>query len=485
MSAATWRRRRLGGNRAAVMSAFAVAAVAHVAVAGVATATGALGGFSFAAPPSAPKATVAATPRARLAPSCDGDALLAVGARSLLCVSPFVDDRAACVTELRNRLESDRLRCHLDQLEAALVSITPIDVDKIPQITPEMLLDDLTPPPPEPPPPPPPELVAMAQPPPPPPPPEAGPPEPPKQRDEQIVEVARPSDSQPPPDTRLLSEFDSRVERQTVARGAVDEPMTAKPGAKELEIKPDPRDPSSSKPPDVEGRRDDAPREPGKLSMRMPGPRKPSELAQDAKTVGALDGALGPRGDGNRLARGNALFAAEARERGPEPGQEGGGGGTDAIPDLRPSADVLERAAGGGSVDHLEDVEAGDETALNSRSSVYAIFFNRLKRRVAQEWAPQPLWQRHDPNLNVYGFKDRNTRVRVTLTPMGELLKIIVIEPSGVAFLDDEAVRAFRAAEPFPNPPGGLVDASGGITFTFGFHVSLSGNRTSWRFFRQ
>ena len=77
------------------------------------------------------------------------------------------------------------------------------------------------------------------------------------------------------------------------------------------------------------------------------------------------------------------------------------------------------------------------------------------------------------------------TRVRVTLSPAGDLLKLIVVEPSGVDFLDDEALRAFRASQPFPNPPAGLVDSSGNIVFTFGFHVSLSGNRTSWRFFRE
>jgi TonB family protein len=269
-----------------------------------------------------------------------------------------------------------------------------------------------------------------------------------------------------------------------VARGTVDEPMTAKPKPGDLKVVPDPREAASSKPPDVAGSRADAPRAPGLLSMRDAGPRKPSEIAQEARTVGVLDGLDARRGNGLGLARGNSRFAAEARERALTPSEGGGGGGTDAIPDLRPSPDVLERAAGGGSVDYLDDIDVGDETQLNSRASVYASFFNRTKRSVAQQWHPGELWQRFDPALNVNGIKDRITRVRVTLSASGDLKQIIVIEPSGVGYLDDEAVRAFRAAAPFPNPPAALV-TTGSMTFNFGFHVSVSGNRTDWRFFRE
>ncbi len=480
------RRRRAAGGRGAVLGALAVATRAHVALAGAAGATGVLTGWSFTAAATSTRPAAPAIPRPPLRPSCDADALLVAGARAVVCASPFVDQGARCLVDVGNRLESDRLRCHIDQLEAALVSIAPIDIDKIPPIDPEMLLDEeaqLQPAPP-----PVPELIALAaqQPPPPPPPPPPTPPAAQAPRlEEQVVEVAQPPSDVVPDNARFLAEQNSRVERQTVARGAVDEPMTAKPSAKELEIKPDAREPSSSKPPDVAGQRADAPRAPGLLSMRAAGPRKPSEVAQDARTAGPLDGATGPRGDGSRRARGNSLFAAEARQRAIAPGDGGGGGGTDAIPDLRASQDVLERVAGGGSVDHLEDVDVGDETSLSSRQFVYASFFNRAKRSVAQVWHPAEVFDRHDPTLMVNGFKDRTTRVRVTLSPSGELINIIVTEPSGFSYLDDEGVRAFRAAQPFPNPPPGLINAAGVISFTFGFHVSVSGNRTDWRFFRE
>ncbi|MBK7539614.1 MAG: energy transducer TonB, partial [Myxococcales bacterium] len=155
-------------------------------------------------------------------------------------------------------------------------------------------------------------------------------------------------------------------------------------------------------------------------------------------------------------------------------------------PNLRPTDEVLERAIGGGNVDHLEDIQEGDETALSAKRWVFATFFNRLKRQVAQNWEPGGVWRRKDPSGTVFGFKSRITEVRVSLSPKGEVAKIQVIGPSGVAELDEEAVRAFRAAAPFPNPPEGLVTASTGlITFEFAFHFEIGRPSTSWRMIRR
>jgi TonB family protein len=116
---------------------------------------------------------------------------------------------------------------------------------------------------------------------------------------------------------------------------------------------------------------------------------------------------------------------------------------------------------------------------------VFASFFNRMKRRVHQNWDPVSIWHRHDPTGQVYGYKTRITRVRVTLDAAGTLTHIVVSSASGVDLLDDEAVRAFRAAQPFPNPPGGLVDPTGKITFEFGFHLQIGGGqKATWKIFR-
>ena len=126
---------------------------------------------------------------------------------------------------------------------------------------------------------------------------------------------------------------------------------------------------------------------------------------------------------------------------------------------------------------------AGDETAVNSKRWVHASFFNRLKRQVAQNWDPASVWRRRDPTGAVYGSKSRVTKVRVSLSRKGEVENIVVTTPSGVTALDEEAVRAFRSAGPFPNPPEGLVQKDNLITFPFGFFFEIGGNTShlTWR----
>ena len=103
---------------------------------------------------------------------------------------------------------------------------------------------------------------------------------------------------------------------------------------------------------------------------------------------------------------------------------------------------------------------------------------------VAQNWEPWKVYQTRDPSGNVYGHKTKVTRVQVSMKPSGVLAKIYVVDGSGVDFLDDEAVRAFQAAGPFPNPPMALVDsATNLITFQFSFHVEI-GKDNGWKIFR-
>ncbi|MCA9678351.1 MAG: TonB family protein, partial [Myxococcales bacterium] len=165
-------------------------------------------------------------------------------------------------------------------------------------------------------------------------------------------------------------------------------------------------------------------------------------------------------------------------------GQGGAGGGAPRAPNLRPTDEILERVAGGGSVDHVEDVDEGDENAFNSKRWVFASFFNRVKRQVAQNWDPAGVWRREDPDGSVYGFKSRETHVKVSLDSRGQLAKIVVVGASGVQALDDEAIRAFRASGPFPNPPAQLINSDGRISFTFGFFFEIGERRSTWKIYR-
>jgi TonB family protein len=125
--------------------------------------------------------------------------------------------------------------------------------------------------------------------------------------------------------------------------------------------------------------------------------------------------------------------------------------------------------------------DANDDTAKAAKRWIYASYFNRLKRKVADAWHPNKLWRRIDPTRTVYGPENRVTEVRVSLSRSGELTAILVISPSGVMELDDEALHAFRVAAPFGPLPEGLAGRDGQITFQFSFSFQVDGQRLQWR----
>jgi TonB family protein len=420
-----------------------------------------------------------------LVASCKGDALLASSARISMCYAPWHADVDQCIDEAQTRMWMDLSSCQArDQSAIAAVSmLSPKQIDKLKSIDPEPLLEmpkDQPPPPkpPEVPKPQPaqPQQQVQAQ------------PRPTPTRPQQVVETVKPSQEEAPDNARFLAEYNTRVDHQTVARGAVKEPMIAKSKPEELTAKQDPKEASVKERPEdrPRGTNEKAPDVPGTLSMRNPGAQSPAEVQQDMKTHGTVGGATGPVAlDGYMARRGDGAIEQQHKDRSEIPkGQNGAGGGAPEVPNLKPSQDVLERALGGGSVDHLEEIDSGDETALSAKRWIYASFFNRLKRQVAQNWDPASVWRRNDPNGQVYGYKTRVTEVRVSLSAKGELAKIVVTGPSGVGELDDEAVRAFHASAPFPNPPPELAAKDGLIVFAFSFYFEIGTPHTSWRVVR-
>ncbi|HEU0030023.1 MAG TPA: TonB family protein [Kofleriaceae bacterium] len=423
---------------------------------------------------------------ADLETKCSGDVLLATTARAAGCLAPWKSDAAQCLEDIEMMMWMDMSACRVESgatTPIAMAMLEPKQTEKLTPIDPEPLLEEMKQQPPEPKPMPQPQPQQQQQPPPPPPP----PPPQVQRRPQQIVETAKPDQEKEPENARFLAEHNTSVEKQKVARGARNEEMIAKSKPEDLKATLKPKDdPSMQKPPDQDpGKNPKAPPVPGSLAMRQPGAPAPSQVAQDQRTKGANNDAKGPIvSDGFIPRRGDAAIEQQRHDPGElTKGQGGAGGGQPQVPNLKPTQDQLERALGGGSVDHLEEVESGDETALSAKRWVYASFFNRLKRQVAQNWDPQTVWRRTDPNGTHHGFKTRVTEVRVTLGAKGQLDKIVVTNPSGVQELDDEAVRAFHAAAPFPNPPDGLVK-DGHITFAFSFFFEIGAPRTSWRVIR-
>jgi TonB family protein len=169
-----------------------------------------------------------------------------------------------------------------------------------------------------------------------------------------------------------------------------------------------------------------------------------------------------------------------------EVSQEAGASSNSGKKGLRGSAQDLARTFGRrGSLDSLEDVEEGNENLLNTKRTKFASFFNRVRNAVAQHWHPEVVHAARDPYGKIYGSKTRTTRLRISLNQDGSVHRIWVDRPSGVDYLDEEAIRAVRAAAPFTNPPRQLMDPeSGMVDFQFNFILMIDGSKRIFRYKR-
>ena len=68
-----------------------------------------------------------------------------------------------------------------------------------------------------------------------------------------------------------------------------------------------------------------------------------------------------------------------------------------------PSQAVMDKIIGAAPNDHLQDVEEGEGTFLNTREWKYASFFNRVKQSVGMHWDPNAQLRRRDPTGSIYG----------------------------------------------------------------------------------
>lgn len=292
----------------------------------------------------------------------------------------------------------------------------------------------------------------------------------------QVVEIPPPPREEVPDDSRLLSDYNSKVEKEMVsANNRPPSPAMKKSdrrlispgdddqGSAEAQQRSKSKSANRYSPQEREGTAEREGRKPGERV-------KKASAVERAKTPSKT-----------KLVEGEGPFTAggeEPEERAtPSPGDGGGPVGGAPEPEswraLLPTMGPEELARQDGSIDHLDDVDKGAETFLNTRDYKYAWFFNRVKRGVAQRWRAVEAHRRNDPYGRIHGVRDRRTVVEVTLSSTGQLEDIIVTNDSGVAFLDDAAVTAFEEAAPFPNPPDGLKDPDGKIRFRFAFFLEI------------
>jgi TonB family protein len=161
---------------------------------------------------------------------------------------------------------------------------------------------------------------------------------------------------------------------------------------------------------------------------------------------------------------------------------EGVGPGSLALRDFKPRYDALQpSAARSGSAmerDYLPLPES-DRSRINALQSTYWSFFDRAKSRLQRNWNPARVFRRFDPDFRKLG-SERTTVVKITLQQDGAILEAAVSRSSGLDFLDQEALRALRAAKPFNNVPPGMLDQFGRATFEWAFVVTPEGSSTRW-----
>ncbi|HXT97333.1 MAG TPA: energy transducer TonB [Polyangia bacterium] len=273
----------------------------------------------------------------------------------------------------------------------------------------------------------------------------------------QVVDLPAPREEHRPDSAKFVSEHDSTVTHETKKYGHFQD--NARQGDESGTA-------ATSQP--------QAPKGDGRLAMRTPdlgrflrGAQSASGLPARVGRSGAAYGAPDP----GRPEEGG-VFSGQGADGRPRAG--GGAHGGQGLA-LLPTDQQMARAVGPGTQDALNNVDDGEETALNSKKWRFASFFNRVKRQVAEHWHPEESYRERDPTGMIYGRKNRYTELRIQLKPDGRLGNVAVYQPSGLDFLDDEAVEAFKEAAPFPNPPRQLIEANGLINFGFGFLFDLNG----------
>lgn len=283
----------------------------------------------------------------------------------------------------------------------------------------------------------------------------------------QVVDLAPSPDSRAPERTDYLAERNSRVARESRSRHqSAHQPNVMAEPSQARRIK-EPLTPSSGG--------DNGSGGVATAGPTLGGPSIARKAASDRLKL-HLDPMLGRLRNAERrpAQAGQATIARPPGE--PDGAVDRGAAGMGpplTMAALLPPVGVLMQLDGGPSNDHLKDVDVGEGTFLNAREFKYASFFNRLKRGVSEQWRPMAEFQRRDPTGNIYGLNGRTTVVTVVLGTRGELVNVQVAESSGADFLDAEALEAFRRAGPFINPPRGLLDESGQVRFSFGFHIDF------------
>ena len=203
--------------------------------------------------------------------------------------------------------------------------------------------------------------------------------------DGQIVDIAMPEKEERPDKAKRLSQYDSKVKKESKARDrSPEENVTVKRQKKGLKKPKRKVEASENK---LVINSNTQPSKSGALKNK-------SLMIPDLKMAMRLDldkngerGTFKNRKEEERNLRGNSdRLQAIFEEQKKSIGRDRIGLLSNNIPrSLLPSLDdTLDVTQGAPMNDYLDNIEEGDETWLNTKGFKYAVFYNRVKRKVAQ-----------------------------------------------------------------------------------------------------
>lgn len=304
----------------------------------------------------------------------------------------------------------------------------------------------------------------------------------------QVVETA-PGNGQEDPNAQFAAESSNRVEKESIARDrrAGEKVTMPRRTTSQKPVETPPEQPAQQKGEGFAiGDKGDGAEASKKGAagnkLEIPSLEKQDKLALKESPNGA--GGFQNREESEEIRGNSDRFRLQVGDGEGDDAAHGAGGPVGDGKPLRlfPDRATFDSITGGPAPDHVDGVEEGEGTFLNTREWKYASFFNRVKRHVSETWDPLTELRRRDPTGEIYAWKTRHTLLSVTLKADGSIADVFVQQSSGVDFLDREAIAAFERAQPFPNPPRGLVDERGQIHFQFGFFLETG--RGGFRIFR-
>lgn len=118
----------------------------------------------------------------------------------------------------------------------------------------------------------------------------------------------------------------------------------------------------------------------------------------------------------------------------------------------------------------IRKLKRGEELKINALGLDYGQYLVRMKERLVNRWNPQ-----RTINPEMYDYQEVSVTLAIVLNDRGEIEDLRILKGSFFSQYDQEAVRAFRDAGPFPNPPESLIQEDGKIYLPWSFLLSFRG----------